>query len=173
MVILRVFCPSHAHQKSKLLTICTRCPQMANETEQWICRGYTGAILHILNTDKPLTEEEIERNFTKFSARLSSHRVPQPAITDGRADAPDSENAGVSQPWASPPWPQKLTKDISCKIHGSRITKNTAWIQSAANHGSRSRQAAPTLAEAPSGGWAWQQYCRSPMTDAQKTTQGT
>jgi hypothetical protein len=39
-------------------------------------------------------------------------------------------------------------KDISRKTRGGRITKNTTQIQSVTNRSTRSRQAAPILAEA-------------------------
>ncbi|KAF8857115.1 hypothetical protein BDZ45DRAFT_691142 [Acephala macrosclerotiorum] len=71
---------------------------------------------------------------------LKSEPKPEPEPEPGMGDAPASER--VSQPRASLPRPPK---NISRRTRGSRITKSTAQIQSAANRSTRSRQTAPTL----------------------------
>ncbi|CZR65264.1 uncharacterized protein PAC_15164 [Phialocephala subalpina] len=103
----------------------------------------------------PLTQEELDAKHRTWDAWGVSKEEqaelvrmfglkPEPEPEPGIADAPASER--VSQPRASSPRPPK---DTSRKTRGGRVTKSTARIQSVANRGTRSRQTAPTPAEAP------------------------
>ena len=85
-------------------------------------------------------------------ARLLGHQEPDPDPELGigtKSDAPVSGSIGISRPRVLPPGPQRPIKDISRKTRSGRIAKNTVQRQSVARGDARTRQSAPTHAEAP------------------------